>query len=139
MKEKPRKSPEEWARASAAAPRALLRTGNRRASRRSRRKCRCVTCHDITPPDLACLPLDAASLIALGPRPPPSPPAPRRARSSRSPSQGGVTIKLMTVGLLAITAYHSYQMHVQKKFPWQQGITVSDLKILLPGSKGRKE
>jgi hypothetical protein len=45
----------------------------------------------------------------------------------------------MTVGLLAITAYHSYQMHVQKKFPWQQGITVSDLKILLPGSKGRKE
>lgn len=100
-------------------------------------------CHDITPPYLACPPLDATSLKALGLA---CACAHRLLRlllgeraHRRSPSQGGVTIKLMTVGLLAITAYHSYQMHVQKKFPWQQGITVSDLKILLPGSKGRKE
>ena len=126
-------------------------------------------------------------------------------------AQGGLTIKLMTVGLLTITAAHSYWMWLakhrqsalstqpmrpptvprallsllgpawareasprrsdagrglrlrlpcsqkalapgsgcsldflpllarsEKKFPWQNGISVSDLKVLLPGSKIRE-
>jgi len=49
-----------------------------------------------------------------------------------------MTIKLMTAGLLAVTAAHSYWMWSEKKFPWQNGIHISDLKVLLPGAKIRE-
>ena len=62
----------------------------------------------------------------------------QQARAAKQVQQSGLSIKIMTAGLLTITAYHCYNMHIEKKFPWQQGITLSDLKVLLPGSKMMK-
>ncbi len=41
--------------------------------------------------------------------------------------QSGLPIKLMTLGLLGITAYYGYILNERGVYPWQHGHKLSDL------------